>query len=320
LDVEAAARRIVRHAVYTPLLENHALNDRVGGRILLKPEMLQRTGSFKFRGALNRISQIPEQDRDKGVVAFSSGNHAQGVAAAAALLGISATIVMPADAPAIKRRNTEAWGARVVSYDRHTEDREALTDQIVAETGATLVRPFDDPEIIAGQGTIGLEIADQAHAIGTEIDAALVPCGGGGLISGTATALKSRSPGIQVYAVEPEGWDDTLRSLRSGQRERVASPRASICDALLAPSPGALTFAINKQLLTGGFAVSDSDTLEAMAYAFSTLKLVLEPGGAVALAALLEGAFDARGKTVTVVLSGGNVDPERFGQALSTIS
>jgi threonine dehydratase len=318
-DVEAAARRIAGTAVRTPLLESHALNDRVGRRVLIKPETLQRTGSFKFRGAMSRLSRIPESERQRGVVAFSSGNHAQGVAAAAALLGVPATIVMPNDAPEIKRRKTASFGARIVGYDRKTEDREAMAAAIVAESGAILVPPFDHPDIIAGQGTIGLEIAQQAAELEAEIVTALVPCGGGGLIAGTATALKALIPDISVYAVEPFGWDDTRRSLESGERQRAAGDVPTLCDALLAPTPGALTFAINKRLLSGGLAVTDEEVVAAMAYGFDTLKLVIEPGGAVALAALLAGHAPATGAgAVAIVLSGGNVDARQYARAIVT--
>ncbi len=315
-DIEAAAARLSGLAVVTPLLEYAALNQRVGGRILVKPEVLQRTGSFKFRGAYNRISRIPEADRGRGVVAYSSGNHAQGVAAAAALLEVPATIVMPADAPAIKIENTRAYGAEVVFYDRFGESREEVTERLVAEWQATLVRPFDDPHIIAGQGTCGLEMARQSKALDTRLDAALVCCGGGGLTAGVATALAELSPETRVFTVEPQGFDDTARSLAAGRRRGNDPAARSFCDALLSPSPGELTFAINRRLVAGGLAVGDAAVAEAMAFAFRTLKLVVEPGGAVALAALLSGRFDARGKTVALTLSGGNVDPALFARTI----
>ncbi len=316
-DVLAAARRLAGVAVMTPLLESHALNARVGGRVLVKPETLQRTGSFKFRGAYNRISLIPEAERSAGVVAYSSGNHAQGVAAAAALLGIPATIVMPADAPAIKIANTRGYGAKVVLYERASEAREAHAEAIAAETGATIVRPYDDPGIMAGQGTCGLEIADQAKRLGAALDALLVCCGGGGLASGCAIALAELSPRTEVYAVEPEGFDDTRRSLEGGARVANDSGSQSFCDALLSPTPGELTFSVNRQLLAGGFGVSDAEVATAMAYAFTTLKLVVEPGGAVSLAALLAGKIKARDRTIALTLSGGNVDPEVHAQAVA---
>jgi threonine dehydratase len=290
-------------AVITPLIESSALNKRIGGRILIKPENLQRTGSFKFRGAYNKLSQLPEAARGAGVAAYSSGNHAQGVAAAAALLGMPATIVMPADAPRIKIENTCGYGAEVVLYDRYHEVRDEVAAEIVAERGATLVRPYDDPDIIAGQGTCGLEIAQQAAALGAKLDAVLVCCGGGGLVSGTALALAELTPSTAVYSVEPKSFDDTARSLAAGERLRNDPAARSICDALLAPTPGELTFALNKQLLAGGLVVSDEEAAAAMAYAFRELKLVIEPGGAVALAALLAGRIEAAGKVVALTLS-----------------
>jgi threonine dehydratase len=311
-DVEAAARRLQAVARRTPLLESEALNALTGGRVLLKAECLQRTGSFKFRGAYNTISQI----QAPAVVAYSSGNHAQGVAAAARLLSKAATIVMPADAPAIKVEHTRADGAEIRLYDRTRESREAIGAEIAARTGAALVRPYDDPRVIAGQGTAGLEIALEAKDQGASLDAALIPCGGGGLIAGCSLALSQLCPGIEIHAVEPAAFDDTRRSLAAG--ERLANPPegGSICDALLVPTPGELTFELNRRLLAGGLAVTDDDARRAMSFAFRHLKLVVEPGGAVALAALLSGRFDARGRTVAIVLSGGNVDPELFALAL----
>ena len=316
VDIEDAARVLSGRHVVTPLLESPLLNDRLGGRLLVKAEPLQRTGSFKFRGAFNRIRKIPSDRREAGVVAYSSGNHAQGVAAAAHMLGLAATIVMPADAPAIKRDNTEAWGARVVPYDRHRENREAIAEDLVATTGAILVKPYDDPDIIAGQGPIGLEIAARLDELGVRPDAMLVPCGGGGLSAGVATALADRLPGVPVHPVEPAEFNDTGRSLAAG--ERVANPkgRRSICDALLAPMPGALTFAVNRRLLARGLTADDHDVRRAMAAAFETLKLVVEPGGAVALAAVLSGQIALAGRTVIVVASGGNVDAATFAAAL----
>ena len=315
-DIEDASSVLSGRHVVTPLLESPLLNDRLGGRLLVKAEPLQRTGSFKFRGAFNRIRKIPPDRRASGVVAYSSGNHAQGVAAAAHMLGLAATIVMPADAPAIKRDNTEAWGARVVPYDRHRENREAIAEDLVATTGAILVKPYDDPDIIAGQGTIGLEIAARLDELDVRPDAVLVPCGGGGLSAGVATALADRLPGVPVHPVEPAEFDDTGRSLAAG--ERIANPkgRRSICDALLAPMPGALTFAVNRRLLARGLTADDHDVRRAMAAAFETLKLVVEPGGAVALAAVLSGRIALAGRTVVVVASGGNVDAAAFAAAL----
>ncbi len=315
-EIEAAAGRLRGHAVVTPLLEPPALALETGARVLVKPEPLQRTGSFKFRGAYNKISQIPPGRRAAGVVAYSSGNHAQGVAAAAELLGVPATIVMPADAPAIKIENTRSYGADVVLYARDGEPREAVAARLLAERPATLVRPYDDPDIIAGQGTCGLEIARQAEALGAELDAVLICCGGGGLTAGCATALSALVPGAALHTVEPAGFDDTARSLVAGERLANAPGATSFCDALLSPKPGALTFQVNRRLITSGLVVDDDQVARAMAFAFRTLKLVVEPGGAVALAALLEGKLEVEGKTVAVVLSGGNVDPETFAAAL----
>jgi len=311
-DVAAAAERLGGVAVATPLLESAALNQRVGGRVLLKAEPLQHTGSFKFRGAYNTISQIDAA----AVVAYSSGNHAQGVARAARLLGRRATIVMPADAPAIKLAHTRADGAEVRLYDRQGESREAIGAEIAAATGAVLIRPYDDARIIAGQGTVGLELAEQARAAGAIPDAALIPCGGGGLIAGCSLALAELCPGIEIHAVEPAAFDDTRRSLAAGARLANPAGSRSICDALLVPSPGELTFELNRRLLAGGLVAGDAEVRQALAFAFRHLKLVVEPGGAVALAALLAGAFDARNRTVAVVLSGGNVDPALFAAAL----
>jgi threonine dehydratase len=316
-DIVAAADRLAGKAILTPLLESQALNARVGGRVLIKPEILQRTGSFKFRGAYNRISQIPPAQRAAGVVSYSSGNHAQGVAAAAALFDMPATIVMPADAPAIKIANTRGYGATVELYERASESREARAKAIAAELDATIVCPYDDADVMAGQGTCGLEIARQAEQLNAQLDALLVCCGGGGLTSGCAIALAEMSPDTKVYAVEPEGFDDTKRSLEGGERVANAPGHDSFCDALLSPTPGALTFSVNRRLLAGGIAVSDDEVAAAMAYAFSTLKLVVEPGGAVSLAALLAGKIDARDKTLALTLTGGNVDPDTHAKAVA---
>lgn len=312
--VKAAAARLEGVVRQTPLLESETLNQLSGARLLIKAEPLQHTGSFKFRGAYNAISQIAAP----AVVAYSSGNHAQGVAAAARRLGKAATIVMPADAPAIKIASTRAHGAEIRLYDRERESRETIGAEIAARTGAALIRPYDDPRIIAGQGTAGLEIAAQAEALGARLDAAIVPCGGGGLIAGCSLALVELCRGIRIFAAEPDAFDDTRRSLAAG--ERVANPPGghSICDALLVPTPGELTFAINRRLLAGAVAVPDDEVRRAMAVAFEQLKLVVEPGGAIALAAVLSGRFDARGLTVAVMLSGGNVDRERYAEALKS--
>jgi len=315
--VEDAARRIAGLAVRTPLLESEALNRRLGGRLLVKAEVLQVTGSFKFRGAYNRISRLSDAERAKGVVAYSSGNHAQGVAAAAHYARCPATIVMPADAPAVKRKGTEFWGAKVVTYDRQKDDRIAIARRIVEGNGAAMVPPYDDFFIIAGQGTAGLELVEQAAERKAALDAVLVPCGGGGLVGGTSLAVKAHSPRTDVYAVEPEGFDDTVRSLVSGERQGNRAGAVSLADALMAPAPGEMTLPINRRTLAGGYAVGDAAMLAAMATAFRFLKIVVEPGGAVALAAVLTGAFDARGKTVAVVVSGGNVDGPLFARALT---
>ncbi len=317
-DIAQAARRIEGHAVKTPLVESALLNRAVGGRLLVKAEMLQRTGSFKFRGAFNRLSQIDDGLRPGGVVAYSSGNHAQAVASAAALLAMPAVIVMPADAPAIKIENTRAHGAEIVFYDRLADIREEIGQRLAAERGATLVPPYDDVGIIAGQGTVGLEIAEQAAAIDACLDAVLVPCGGGGLSAGVSIAIGERCPDAAVIAVEPEGFDDTGRSLAAGKRVCIEPGGRSFCDALLAPIPGEITFAINAHRLKGAVCVNDAQVAQAMAEAARSLKLVAEPGGAVALAAALSGMFDCRDKTVAVVCSGGNVDPETFSRALAS--
>ncbi len=316
-DLRAAAERLAGRAVLTPLLEAPLLNARFGFRLLVKAETLQRTGSFKFRGAMNALLQLDERQRRAGVVAYSSGNHAQGVAAAAQLLGIPATIVMPADAPAVKVAKTRGYGAEVVLYDRWGESREAIGARLAAERGASLIPPYDDPRVIAGQGTVGLEIAAQAAALSTRLDALVVPASGGGLVAGCALALAAESPGTRIYSAEPEAADDLRRSLAAGERLANDPASRSICDALLAPMPGEITFAIHRRLLAGGLAVSDANVMRAMAVAFAELKLVVEPGGAAALAAILAGQLDAKDKTVAVVASGGNVDRETFMSALA---
>ena len=316
-DVIAAADRLAGVAAATPFVESLVLSERVGGRIFLKLETLQRMGSFKFRGAYNRLVQLSPAERQRGVVAFSSGNHAQGVAAAAALLGIPATIVMPADAPRIKTESTRALGAEVVPYDRKREKREAIADGIAAEKGAVVVPSFDDLHIVAGQGTVGLELAGQAAALGVMLEAVLVPCSGGGLSSGIALALSGASPATRLFTVEPEGYDGTRLSLEAGQRTAAAGTRETIADALTSPAPGILPFAILQACGAGGVAVGDSALMAAVGFAAQKLKLVVEPGGAAALAAVLSGAFDARGKTIAIVLSGGNIDPEMLQRCLN---
>lgn len=316
-DIEAAATRLKGWAVLTPLLEYPVLNERVGGRVLIKPEVLQRTGSFKFRGAYNRISQLDPREHPQGVVAFSSGNHAQGVAASAQLKNLPAVIVMPEDAPALKRANTESYGATVVTYDRKSEDRRAIAEKIAEERGSVLVPSYDDPDIIAGQGTVGLELAAEAKRRNVDLDLLLVPCSGGGLIAGINLAFEAMSPGTQVFVVEPEGFDDHARSLQSGERVANELASGSICDALLSTQPGEMTFEINRRCLKGALAVSDDEVRQAVAYAYRMLKLVVEPGGAVALAALLAGKIETKGKSVGIVLSGGNVDVDQFCSIVS---
>ena len=316
-DIEAAAGRLQGLAVRTPLVESPALNARLGARILLKPETLQHAGAFKFRGAMNKISQLSPEQRARGVVACSSGNHAQGVALVARMLGAPAVIVMPADAPAMKVANTRGYGAEVIHYDRYSEDRDAITRGISQDRGMTIVWPFDDEDIVAGQGTVGLELVGQAKDLGATLDVVLTPVGGGGLAAGVSTAVKHLQPGAKVYGVEPAAFDDTVRSLASGHREKIDPAARSICDALQSPSPGAITFPINQRLLDGVLTVTDKQVAEAIRYAYTTLKLVVEPGGIVGLAALLAGELDVAGQTVGIVLSGGNIDPALFSRILA---
>jgi threonine dehydratase len=316
-DIEAAAARIEGKALVTPLLESPALNERLGGRLLIKPETLQRVGAFKFRGAYNRLSQLSEAERKAGVVAFSSGNHAQGVALAARLLGVPAVIVMPTDAPATKIAATRAYGAEVITYDRFAEDREAIARKLLDERGGVLVPPYDDPHIIAGQGTLGLELVRQARALGAEPDVVATPLGGGGLVSGVALAVKALAPEAEVWGSEPEGFDDVARSLASGREEANAPGARSICDSIQTVSLGKITLPLMREHLTGVAVISDAEATEAMRVAFSTLKLVVEPGGAAALAAVLAGKIDLKGRTGVVVLSGGNVDPALYARVLA---
>jgi threonine dehydratase len=315
-DIEAAAARLAGIARRTPLLAGTPLDEATGGRLLFKAECLQRNGSFKFRGAYNRLVQLDAAARRAGVVAFSSGNHAQGVAAAARMLGMPATIVMPADAPVIKLENTRALGAEVVLYDRIADDREGIARRIVAERGATLVPAYDDPYIVAGQGTAALELVQQARELGLTPDQVLVPTSGGGLTAGTAVAVRELAPAAAVYGVEPEAFDDTKRSLAAGTLLKNPPEARSICDALQSSPPGRITFAINRKLLAGVLTVSDREVETAMARAFRDLKLVVEPGGAVALAAALAEKVPLAGRTTVIILSGGNVDPATFTAAL----
>jgi threonine dehydratase len=311
-DVDAAVRRLAGIALHTPLVTSPVLDALTGARVFLKAETLQRTGSFKFRGAYNKLSSIPQAERAGGVVAFSSGNHAQGVAAAARLLGMPAVIVMPSDAPRPKRERTAAFGAEVVLYDRVREDRQAIARDLAEKRNAALVPPYDDPLVIAGQGTTGCEIVEDLAALGLTPDLVAVTASGGGLTAGIALAVKARVPQARLYTAEPAGFDDHARSFKSGQREKNAALTGTICDALMAQTPGELTFAINRVLVGQGAAVSDEEVTAAVAFAFRELKLVVEPGGAAALAALLSGKIDVKGKVAVAVLSGGNVDPELF--------
>lgn len=316
-DVEAAARCLDGHALKTPVLRNVFLNELTGRDVYLKPEPLQISGSFKFRGAFNCISQLPETQRQQGVVAWSSGNHAQGVAAAARQLGIRATIVMPEDAPRIKLDNSRALGAEIITFDRYTESREEIAQQLIQENGGHLIPSFDDPFVIAGQGTVGKELFE---SVPEPLDAMLVCCGGGGLLAGAVLCQQALSPSTQMFSVEPEGYDDHARSFASGHIETADVTQKSLCDALLAPRPGELTFSINRKVVRQGLIVSEEEVKHAMRYAFSVLKLVIEPGGAVALAALLANRIDTDLHRVGVVISGGNVDPEVFAAVLNESS
>ena len=316
-DIDAAAQILAPVAIRTPLISSPAIDQHLGARVYFKLEMLQRTGSFKFRGAFNKISAIPKAERSAGVVAFSSGNHAQGVAAAAQLLSMPATIVMPADAPLLKRQRTEAYGSEIVLYDRDNEDREEIARAIAKKKGATLVPPFDDTKIIAGQGTVGREIAQDLEALGVVPDIVSTPASGGGLMAGVALAISAKFPNASLVTAEPMGFDDHARSFASGHREPHRAEGRTICDALMASIPGELTFAINSRLVSRGVTASDEEVGAAVAQAFTELKVVVEPGGAVALAALLAGRLDAKGKTVVIVLSGGNVDADLFARLIS---
>jgi threonine dehydratase len=310
--IEAAAARLDGIAVRTPLIRNDELDRVAGGCVLVKAENLQAIGSFKIRGAYNLMRQLPAAIAERGVVAFSSGNHAQGVAMAGRLLGIHAAIVMPEDAPRAKIENTRRLGGEVITYDRYSGDREAIASRIAAERGAALVPSYDHEHIIAGQGTVGLEIAEQALELRLPPDQVLINCGGGGLSAGSAVALKARLGHVSVHTVEPDAFDDTARSIAAGVRQRVAPGSRSICDALLAETPGRLPFEIHRRLFGAGLTVSDREVRDAMRFAFLNLKMVVEPGGAVSLAAVLSGKIETAGKTTAVVISGGNVDLEQY--------
>lgn len=314
--IRAAARRMAGHVRRTPLLNAPLLDRLAGRRVLVKAECLQLTGSFKARGGWSAVSALDEDARRRGVIAYSSGNHAQGVALVAARHGAPCVILMPSDAPAVKIANTRAYGAEVVLYDRVTEDRDAIGAALASQRGLTLVKPYDNPQVIAGQGTVGLELAEQAAVAGVAQAPVLIPCGGGGLAAGTALALEGS--GLRVHTVEPAGFDDMERSLASGSRQRNPFATGSICDAILTPAPGELTFPILQRLAGPGYSVTDDQALQAMALAFAHLRIVLEPGGAVALAAAL--CRPDLPDTVIAVASGGNVDPATFATALGRLA
>ena len=316
-DVRAAAARLAGRIVHTPLLRHRVLDEAAGATVVVKPEPLQRTGSFKLRGATNAALLLNPAARRGGIVTHSSGNHGQACAAAAHMLGMRATIAMPSDAPAIKVDATRRWGAEIVPFDRHGVDRDALAESLAAERGATVIPPFDHPHVIAGQGTAALELLEDAGALGLVPDAFAVCTGGGGLTAGCVLALEALAPQAEVFAVEPEGWDDTRRSLEAGRRVPNSVAGSGLCDALLSRQPGALTFAINHRHLAGGVVVTETEVFRAMRFAFEHLKIVVEPGGAVALAAVLAGKVAARGGVIAVVVSGGNVDPAVFHRALA---
>jgi len=316
-DVRAAATRLAGRVLRTPLLRHPLLDAVTGATVVVKPEPLQRTGSFKLRGATNAALLLPAEARRGGIVTHSSGNHGQACAAAAHMLGMKATIAMPVDAPAIKVEATRRWGADIIPFDRHGVDRDALAGTLAAERSATLIPPFDHPDVIAGQGTVALELVEDAASLGLALDAFAVCTGGGGLTAGCVLALEALAPRAEVYAVEPEGWDDTCRSLRAGRRIPVERPGSGLCDALLSKQPGALTFPINHRHLAGGVAVTEAEVFRAMRFAFEHLKIVAEPGGAVALAAVLAGKVAAKGGVIGVVISGGNADPSVFARALA---
>ncbi|WP_420858463.1 threonine ammonia-lyase [Marivivens marinus] len=314
--IRAAAGRLKGHALRTPLLSSPFLDEIAGRRVLLKPECLQHTGSFKFRGGWSAVSALSDDQRKSGVIAFSSGNHAQGVARAACAMGAPAVIIMPADAPKVKIENTRGLGAEVVLYDRETEDRDEIGAALSAERGLTLIKPFDEPQVIAGQGTTGLEIAEDAKALGIDTADVLVCCGGGGLTSGIALACAADAPGLRVRPVEPEGFDDVKCSLATGTVQTNARKSGSICDAIITPRPGDLTFPIMQRLCGPGIAVPEEDCRRAMAAAFNHLRVVIEPGGAVALAAALYHGDQIEGDAVICTASGGNVDADLFAGVL----
>lgn len=322
-DLKQAQKRLHGMAVRTPLIPAFVLSERLNAKVFLKPENLQRTGSFKFRGAYNAVSQLTEIERKKGVLATSSGNHAQGIAEASRLLGVAATIIMPSDAPDVKVSRTKASGADVILFDRASDDRDEIARQEVEKTGATYIHPYNNARVIAGQGTVGLEIVADLEAQDLKPDAILICTGGGGLTAGVALACGSAFPETRIFATEPDDFDDYGRSLRSGKTERNAQTAGSICDAILTPSPGDIGLEINRKHLAGGLTVSDREALQAVRFCFEQHRMAVEPGGAVALAALLSGKLEAQlGKleerTIVVTLSGGNIDEEILHQAMAT--
>ncbi|CUK12877.1 L-threonine dehydratase catabolic TdcB [Ruegeria denitrificans] len=318
--IEAAADRLHGHVRETPLLTSPFLDELAGRRVLVKPECLQHTGSFKFRGAWSAISALNAKELKRGVIAYSSGNHAQGVALAATRHGISSVIIMPLDAPQLKIDNTRALGGEVVLYDRANESREEIGEALANERGLTLIRPYDEPLVIAGQGTTGLELARQAAELDVDRGDVLVCCGGGGLTSGIALALEGHAPGLRARPCEPEGFDDVKRSLATGQIQNNNAAAGNICDAILTPQPGDITFPILKRLCGPGLSVTEEEAMRAMALAFLRLKIVLEPGGAVSLASALFRKDEIEGDAVIVVASGGNTDAEVFGKALEFLT
>jgi len=316
-SIRAAAERLKGEVFHTPLISNSCLDKLTGAKVFIKPECLQITGSFKLRGAINAITQLPASERKNGVVACSSGNHAQGVAEAARRLGIPATIVMPSDSPPIKITRTKRAGATVVEYNRATEDREAIAKTICDQQGSVFIHPYENINVIAGQGTCGLEIAKDLAALGEIPDRILVCCGGGGLAAGLAIGVHGTFPTSEIHTVEPEGFDDYARSLKQGERLSNKKKSGSICDAILTGMPGKVSFAVAQQQFSEGLVVDDAAVANAVRFAFEELKLVAEPGGAVALAALLESQQAYKDETIVVVISGGNAEPEIFGKILS---
>ena len=315
-DIYIASKRIAGQTVYTPLLENRKLNQICDARIFIKPECLQHTGSFKFRGAYHAVSSLDKETRTRGVIAYSSGNHAQSIALAAKLFGIPSTLIMPQDAPQIKRDNTCALGANVICYNRYSESREDMTKAIQEESKAILIPPYDYAPVIAGQGTLGLEAAQELEQKGIHLDYALASCGGGGMIAGMSIALHHHFPNVKIYACEPEYYDDTKRSLETGVLQKAQTHKTTLCDAIMTPEPGTLTFPINKQHLEGGLSISEEETLAAIAFALENLKMVIEPGGVIPLAALLSRKLKTQGKNILIVLSGGNIDNDVIKRAL----